>query len=489
MSLRRAVVALTSMALAGVLSGGCSSRARGTGPGSPYDGGAGDGAAPDARFNPDGSPVNPCASSCGPAELCGEMGDGNGLDDDCNGQVDETCPCSATGVTRQCFAGAPDRRNIGACSDGVETCSEFLSWGPCVGGVSPGEEVCDGNDNDCNGVSDDIAGCTSEVTCPEHDVSPPLSTYALRGERVYAGAARSWSWRVECPASVPAALCPSPSMPAAMDTDVYFTASGAYRVYVDVVTEDGTAASCGWTVYVQGTGLRVELNWDTMLDTRGGTDVDLHLHRWTQNGVDTGWFTNDDCYYGNCTPIDGLEGITWADHAPSDISNCMDAPHGGGAIWRSVGSCRNPRLDVDTNGIDGACESSVTNPSDPAFCAPENINVDNPIAGMPYRVLVNYYSDSGYPGPTNVSVNIYCGGAIRASFGLDPLVTFTDGAEYGSFNESWIVADVVFVPGMCGTDCMVYPHGDFVRGGDKVLSFGPAWSCNYDASAGTCAPL
>jgi len=29
--------------------------------------------------------------------------------------------------------------------------SEFGTWGPCVGGVAPSVEVCDGLDNDCNG--------------------------------------------------------------------------------------------------------------------------------------------------------------------------------------------------------------------------------------------------------------------------------------------------------------------------------------------------
>jgi len=35
----------------------------------------------------------------------------------------------------------------------MQTCigSEFGTWGPCVGGVAPSVEVCDGLDNDCNG--------------------------------------------------------------------------------------------------------------------------------------------------------------------------------------------------------------------------------------------------------------------------------------------------------------------------------------------------
>ncbi|MCS6799952.1 MAG: hypothetical protein NZ898_15795, partial [Myxococcota bacterium] len=246
---------------------------------------------------------------------------------------------------------------------------------------------------------------------------------------------------------------------------------------------------------VQGRGLRVELNWDTMLDSRGGTDVDLHLHRWTRNGIDTDWFTDDDCYYANCQPEN--HSISWPDHPDSDLSNCADAPRGGGADWRARGGCANPRLDVDTNGTDGPCNGAVTDPSRNDFCAPENINVDEPIPGRPYRILVNYYNDHGHPGMTNVSVNVYCGGALRASFGLDPLVYLRNGTRFGAANDNWHVADVVFVPGVCGLDCVVYPLGMITRGTpDPADPFGltarqeflEPWSCDHDPVAGTCTP-
>jgi hypothetical protein len=482
----------TWLAIASVVAVGCSV---GSGTRPPP---RGDGSLPpgtDGGPRADGSlpPVNACAPGCGPEESCGD-GEGNGLDDNCDGQVDEGCQCSASGVTRPCFAGPPDRRNVGACADGIETCSEFLTWGPCSGGVSPTAEVCDGADNDCNAISDDVPGCTSDVVCPGNDLTPPLSTYTLRGSRVTtAQPATAYRWTIGCPASVPAALCPSPANPNAETTEVYFTASGAYRVGVTMTLQDGTEASCGWTVYVQGTGLRVELNWDTMLASEGGTDVDLHLHRWTRNGVDTDFYDDvDDCYFANCQPDDE---IAWTGHADSPLENCADAPHGGGADWSDRGACRNPRLDVDTNGTDGACEDSETDPNSDAFCAPENINVDNPIVGQPYRVMVNYYNDSGHSGVTYPTVNIYCGGALRGSFGNDPFVELRNGSDYGELNDNWYVADVVFFEGTCGMDCMVYPLGMVVQGEPDpldpfgfigVVPFGPAWSCDYDAASGRC---
>jgi hypothetical protein len=453
-----------------------------------------------------GGSVNPCSPGCGPMELCGEDGTGNGLDDDCNGRVDETCTCPSIGITRPCFPGPPDRRGLGTCQDGIETCTEFLVWSECRGAIGPAPEVCDGADNDCDNITDnDLPGCSSAVSCPGAENAPPLSRFPLNGNRLYTGAGSGWNWRVECPASVPPELCPAPSSPTSKVTDVYFTASGAYRVSVTFTTDDGMPGGCAWTVYVQGSGLRIELNWDTMAS---GVDMDLHLHRWTRNGVDTPFYNDDDCYYGNCQPENAEtrgRRLFWMDHPNNpDASACREAPHGGGPIWQRLGYCANPRLDVDTNGTDGRCDPRVTDPARNEFCAPENINVDNPIVGMPYRVMVNYYSGGldvfggGAALPTHPTVNIYCGGALRASFGTDPFVTMRAATSGGFFpstgpqNDNWYVADVVFFNGLCGVDCMVYPvdiAGTALArasglGGE--LPFGPPWSCNYDAASGTC---
>ena len=141
---------------------GCSSRD--TAPSGHLDAGTVDASPPVDGGTDLGGAIDVCEPSCGPAERCGETGEGNGVDDNCNGRVDEGCMCAAPGVTRPCFAGAPDRRNIGVCADGIETCTEFLIWSDCFGGISPTAEVCDGADNDCNNVTDDgLAGCSSSA--------------------------------------------------------------------------------------------------------------------------------------------------------------------------------------------------------------------------------------------------------------------------------------------------------------------------------------
>ncbi len=65
----------------------------------------------------------------------------NGVDDDCDGRVDE-------GLTRAC--GSSD----GVCMAGTETCSGG-SWGACMGATQPGTETCNNLDDDCDGSVDE----------------------------------------------------------------------------------------------------------------------------------------------------------------------------------------------------------------------------------------------------------------------------------------------------------------------------------------------
>ncbi len=427
----------------------------------------------DSDADSDSDPLDPCHPVCGDTELCGSDGRGDGLDNDCDGSVDEGCACEPMTDSMSCFPFPPDRLNVGACSAGVMTCSEFGTWNPCVGHVGPSDEVCDGMDNDCDGsVDEDLPGCESAMVCPGGQASPPLASFALRGSDIYDGPASSWHWEVTCPPTVPDGSCPQPSSPNAQNTDVYFIASGTYRVTVTVVTPEGETFTCSFAVWVQGAGLRVELNWDTQGAGRGDTDVDLHLHR---AGTTADWFTDDDCYYANCKAStygwgDG-PGTTWGLPPTSDLSACRDAPHGEGEAWVSLGACYNPRLDVDVIN----CDPSVRDATNGSFCAPENVNVDNPVAGHVYRIMVNYYSAHGHVGDTHPSVNIYCGGELRASFGTRGEVVLRNGDGYGEDNDNWLVADVRFGSAVdeCGNvTCEVTALDQIIRGPD----FGPPWS-------------
>tara|TARA_B100000609_G_scaffold198856_1_gene199610 strand:+ start:218 stop:2263 length:2046 start_codon:yes stop_codon:yes gene_type:complete len=73
----------------------------------------------------------------------------NALDDDCNGQTDEPCPC-IPGFEKACGW------RIGECKQGKAICkADGSGWGVCVGDVGPEKETCNGKDDDCNGEIDE----------------------------------------------------------------------------------------------------------------------------------------------------------------------------------------------------------------------------------------------------------------------------------------------------------------------------------------------
>ena len=68
-------------------------------------------------------------------------------DNDCDGQTDEGCDC-VDGEIQRCGS------DVGACEAGAQTCAQGR-WGSCQGEVVPEVEVCDGFDNDCDGQTDE----------------------------------------------------------------------------------------------------------------------------------------------------------------------------------------------------------------------------------------------------------------------------------------------------------------------------------------------
>jgi hypothetical protein len=110
-----------------------------------------------------GDPTDGCELSCGDAtgtrgpEVC------DGRDNDCNGLVDDA----------PAMVGAACGPSMGVCRPGTYVCERGALR--CVGGSAPGSEICNNLDDDCNGVVDDA---------PAGGVIPGTGPLAICGNNV-----------------------------------------------------------------------------------------------------------------------------------------------------------------------------------------------------------------------------------------------------------------------------------------------------------------
>ncbi len=84
------------------------------------------------------------------AETC------NGLDDDCDGGIDEEL------AALSCYSGPEGTQGIGACRAGARPCQSGTFVEACAGEVVPTEELCNGLDDDCDGELDEGFDLTTD---------------------------------------------------------------------------------------------------------------------------------------------------------------------------------------------------------------------------------------------------------------------------------------------------------------------------------------
>ncbi len=105
----------------------------------------------------------------------------------CNGclcfQDPDACPGGANcicapGEMEPCYSGPAGTEGVGLCSPGTRTCKDGLTWSICEDESVPAPEICNGLDDDCDGVADptDVDGdgwtacdgdCCEDVSCSE----------------------------------------------------------------------------------------------------------------------------------------------------------------------------------------------------------------------------------------------------------------------------------------------------------------------------------
>ena len=76
----------------------------------------------------------------------------DGLDNDCDGEIDENEDGELLSI--DCYGGPDGSENIGVCVGGTQTCIDG-DFGICDGDIIPGIELCDGLDNNCQGEIDE----------------------------------------------------------------------------------------------------------------------------------------------------------------------------------------------------------------------------------------------------------------------------------------------------------------------------------------------
>jgi hypothetical protein len=322
-----------------------------------------------------GGVTQACTPGAAGTESC------NGVDDDCDGQTDESLGSTT------CGSGACQRTQQNCVSGASQSCTPL-----------PGiAETCNSVDDDCDGTVDDGV-CGPASTCPAPQTVNPNTTVTLNTSATSpVGRPVSCQWTV---ASRPATSSGTFTAPTSCTSAKYFAdVVGSHVLRFTVTDSLGVTSTCQVTITVNPLGdLWVELTWDK------ANDMDLHLrHPSAPGGVHSanGWSFNAsglDCYFSNKTPS-----------------------------WDAPGTVDDPSLDRDD--ITGK--------------GPENIRINVPSTGKKFLIGTHMYSKTATN--VTATVRVYCGGVLKTTqtklFNTDGLMWAVGTVEFLAAGGCTFVVD------------------------------------------------
>jgi hypothetical protein len=406
----------------------------------------------------------------------------DGVDNDCDGTIDNFCTCPP-GAVQPCYDGPLGTRDIGECYDGSQVCvveagGLISRWGPCMGWGGPRTEVCDGLDNDCDtrtdplcncppgasracysgppetrgvspcrdgvqyclgdGISSDWGACTSEV----------VPATEICGDRVDNDCDRTVDEGCDCsttPRGIPPVVTCPPEQTTRALTTVTLTASASDDCRVDSTRWEVVAAPAGSGATPSSpASLTTTFTPDLVGEFRlrfTATDNELLSSSCEVRVASTGQGLRVELIWDVAGDVDlhmlHPSAAAWWNSLDCYFGNCNSS---SGAVleWDAPGTADNPRLDLDDIPGDG----------------PENINIDVPVTGNVYRVGVHNYSASSC---RNATVRIYCG-----DISLTPVATYTHSVCYNSGGDTRDVWRVVDVRWNGGDSCTVTALGTVI---------------------------